>query len=135
VQAREPGREFSVTGETNFLVNLASDFKDCEWIYRFGANPGMPRGGILPPTPVLAPEPALGSRPRVALSSAQACAVYCGSRPAGHSLRGQILNHGRNNSAGTKSPQKDRLRGPAPAGGSPRRADYAVEVANLYRFT
>ena len=28
----------------------------------------MPRGGIVPPSPVLAPGPALGSRPRVALS-------------------------------------------------------------------
>jgi hypothetical protein len=42
-----------------------------KWIYRFMANPGMPRGGIVPPTPVLAPGSALGSRPRVALSSAQ----------------------------------------------------------------
>jgi hypothetical protein len=37
----------------------------------FRPIPGMPRGGVLPPTPVLAPGSALGSRPRVALSSAQ----------------------------------------------------------------
>jgi hypothetical protein len=53
------------------LAPLVSDFKNCQWIYRFEANPGKPRGGVLPPTPVLAPGTALGSRPRVALSSAQ----------------------------------------------------------------
>ena len=37
--------------------------------------PGMPRGGVLPPIPVLAPGLALGSRPRVALSSAQVTSV------------------------------------------------------------
>jgi hypothetical protein len=36
----------------------------------------MPRGGLLPPTPVLAPGSALGSRPRVALSSGQVTSVY-----------------------------------------------------------
>ena len=41
----------------------------------------MPRGGVLPPTPVLAPGSALGSRPRVALSSAQAPPVYTEPRP------------------------------------------------------
>ena len=55
--------KFSVTGETTLLAKLAGDFKDCEWIYRFGANPGMPRGGVLPPTPVLAPEPRSGRVP------------------------------------------------------------------------
>jgi hypothetical protein len=53
------------------LAALVSDFKNYQWIYRFEANPGKPRGGVLPPTPVLAPGSALGSRPRVALSSAQ----------------------------------------------------------------
>ena len=52
--------------------------ENCSWIYRIGANPGMPRGGIVPPSPVLAPESALGSRPRVALSSAQAPPGYRG---------------------------------------------------------
>jgi hypothetical protein len=42
------------------------------------ANPGMPRGGILPPAPVLAPGSALGSRPRVALSSARVPPVDSG---------------------------------------------------------
>src|SRR5271157_3388517 len=78
-----PRGKFSVTGETTLLAKLAGDFKDCEWIYRFGANPGMPRGGVLPPNPVLAPESTLGSRPRVALSSAQAGAMYCRPGPAG----------------------------------------------------
>ena len=58
------------------LDKLVGVDKNCKWIYRFQANPGMPRGGVLPPTPVLAPEPALGSRPRVALSSAQVSSVY-----------------------------------------------------------
>jgi len=52
--------------------------EDGLWIYRIEANPGMPRGGILPPAPVLAPGSALGSRPRVALSSAQAPPGYRG---------------------------------------------------------
>jgi hypothetical protein len=29
--------------------------ENCQWIYRVAANPGMPRGGVLPPAPVLAP--------------------------------------------------------------------------------
>ena len=41
----------------------------------FRPIPGMPRGGVLPPTPVFAPGSALGSRPRVALSSAQVTSV------------------------------------------------------------
>jgi hypothetical protein len=67
------------------LAKLADDAKNCKWIYRFPANPGMPRGGIVPPTPVLAPGSALGSRPRVALSSAQVPPVYSGPRPTGNS--------------------------------------------------
>jgi hypothetical protein len=47
----------------------------CEWIYRVLANPGSGVGGVLPPSPVLAPGSALGSRPRVALSSAQVIRV------------------------------------------------------------
>jgi hypothetical protein len=41
----------------------------------------MPRGGVLPPTPVLAPGSALGSRPRVALSSARVPPAYTEPRP------------------------------------------------------
>jgi hypothetical protein len=59
-------------GQTGLLVKLGDGNKNCEWIYRFRANPGRPWGGIVPPSPVLAPGSALGSRPRVALSSAQA---------------------------------------------------------------
>jgi hypothetical protein len=59
------------TGQTGLLDKLEAGNKNCEWIYRIWANPGMPRGGIVPPAPVLAPGSALGSRPRVALSSAQ----------------------------------------------------------------
>jgi hypothetical protein len=43
------------------------------------------RGGIVPPSSVLAPETALGSRPRVALSSAQVSAILRPSR-LGHNL-------------------------------------------------
>ena len=70
------------------LAKLADDAKNCKWIYRFPANPGMPRGGIVPPTPVLAPGSALRSRPRVALSSAQAPAVYRGPRLPGNAGTG-----------------------------------------------
>ena len=59
------------TGQTGSLVKLGVESRNCEWIYRIRANPGMPRGGIVPPAPVLAPGSALGSRPRVALSSAR----------------------------------------------------------------
>ena len=59
-------------GQTGLLDKLETGNKNCEWIYRVRANPGRPWGGIVPPSPVLAPGPAPGSRPRVALSSAQA---------------------------------------------------------------
>src|SRR3974377_162322 len=62
-------------GQTPSLLKLATGNKNCEWIYRFWANPGRPWGGFVPPSPVLAPESALGSRPRVALSSAQVFSV------------------------------------------------------------
>ena len=32
------------------LAKLVGEDKNCKWIYRFWANPGMPRGGVLPPT-------------------------------------------------------------------------------------
>ena len=67
-------------GQTALLVKLVTGNKNCEWIYRFWANPGRPWGGIVPPAPVLAPGSALGSRPRVALSSAQAPSMLL-SRP------------------------------------------------------
>jgi hypothetical protein len=66
-------------GQTTSLAKLVSDDNNCEWIYRIQANPGMRRGGFVPPTPVLAPGSALRSRPRVALSSAQAPRVYLGA--------------------------------------------------------
>src|SRR6516165_7162897 len=76
-------------GKTTLLAKLASDFKNCQWIYRISANPGMPRGGIVPPSPVLAPGSALGSRPRVALSSAQVPPVYSRAWPSGNSRLGR----------------------------------------------
>ena len=117
------------------LAKIAGDFKDYEWIYRFGANPGMPRGGVLPPTPVWAPEPALGSRPRVALSSAQAGAMYCRPGPAGNPRLDQVLNHGRNNSTGNASPERDRLAGPSPEENCPRGAecDACNENVQIYK--
>src|SRR5512135_151075 len=89
-------------GRRTVLAKLADDAKNCKWIYRFPANPGMPRGGIVPPTPVLAPGSALGSRPRVALSSVQVPPVYSGPRPSGNSRP-------RRRSRGHRGP-----RGPAP---------------------
>ena len=79
-------------GKTILLVKLAGDFKDCKWIYRFRANPGMPRGGVLPPSPVLTPGSALESRPRVALSSAQAPPVYSGPSAPGNSRLGRCCS-------------------------------------------
>src|SRR5208282_1387117 len=75
-------------GQTASLFKLATGSKNCEWIYRFWANPGRPWGGIVPPSPVLAPESALGSRPRVALSSAQVSSVYLAGLWPGNSPRG-----------------------------------------------
>src|SRR5512135_307707 len=76
-------------GKTDLLAKLANGFKNWELIYRFRADPGMPRGGIVPPTPVLAPGSALRSRPRVALSSAQAPSVSARSRPSDNSRLGR----------------------------------------------
>ena len=70
-------------GRTALFADWAGGGKNCKWIYRFRANPGMPRGGVLPPTPVLAPGSALGARPRVALSSAQAPSIYWRAEPLG----------------------------------------------------
>src|SRR4051794_21576302 len=79
----------------------------------------MPRGGILPPAPVLAPGSALRSRPRVALSSAQAPAVYRGPRPPGNAgagsaarTTGQETPPGRRARIGRRLPAP-----PAPRGG------------------
>jgi hypothetical protein len=58
-------------GRTTLLAKLASDSKNCKWIYRFPANPGMPKSSIVLPTPVLAPVSALGACLRIALSSSQ----------------------------------------------------------------
>src|SRR5208282_6713643 len=49
-------------GQTASLFKLATGNKNCEWIYRFWANPGRPWGGIVPPSPVLAPESALAGK-------------------------------------------------------------------------
>ena len=50
--------------------------KNCEWIYRFGANPGPGSRAASCRPSGLGPGSALRSRPRVALSSAQAMSVY-----------------------------------------------------------
>jgi len=59
-------------GQTALPGKVVTGNKNCEWIYRFWAKPGGPWGGIVPPSPVLTPGSALGWRPRVARSSAQA---------------------------------------------------------------
>jgi hypothetical protein len=64
---------------------------DYGWIYRFRANPGKPESGIVPLFPVLAPGTALGSRPRVALSSAQALSVYYEPMPPDNLRLSHIL--------------------------------------------
>ena len=73
-------------GQMALLSKVVTGNKNCEWIYRFWANPGRPWGGIVPPWPVLAPESALGSRPRVALSSAQVRSVYLSALCRGNFL-------------------------------------------------
>src|SRR5947209_7644162 len=78
-------------GQTTLLVKRVGDGKKREGIYRFQANRGMSRGGILPASPVLALGLALGSRPRVALSSAQASPVDSGPCPPGNSRLGRGL--------------------------------------------
>ncbi len=78
-------------GDRTLAGVLGDCNKDCGWIYRFGANPGKPESGIVPLLPVLAPGTALGSRPRVALSSAQAPSAYCEPRPSGNSRLNHIL--------------------------------------------
>src|SRR3954451_19052644 len=78
----------------------------------------MPRGGILPPTPVLGPGSALGSRPRVALSSARAPPVYSGPRPSGNSGISRLpARRGGGVRPGWRLGQED-VHGPAPTGGS-----------------
>src|SRR5882762_11625151 len=78
----------------------------------------MPRGGIVPPAPVLAPGSALRSRPRVALSSAQAPAVYRGPRPPGNAGAGSAApTTGQKTLPGTAGQDQEDVPGPAPRGG------------------
>lgn len=89
--------------------------EDCSWIYRIEANPGMPRGGIVPPIPVLAPGSALGSRPRVALSSARAPPVYSALRPPGNPGPGRRLaGRGRGIRPGSRAWARCLSKGPCP---------------------
>jgi hypothetical protein len=78
-------------GDRSLASVLGNGNKDCGWIYRFRANPGKPGSGIVPLFPVLAPGTALGSRPRVALSSAQALSVYYEPMPSDNSSLNHIL--------------------------------------------
>src|SRR5271166_2583796 len=104
-------------GKAASLVKLLTGNKDCEWIYRFRANPGRPWGGIVPPAPVLAPGSALRSRPRVALSSAQAPAVYRGPRPPGNAGTGSAASTtGQKTPAGTAGQDQETVPGPSPRG-------------------
>ena len=72
-------------GRTSLLVKLDGEHKICEWIYRILAHPAVPWGGLLPPSPVVAPGSALRARPRVALASAQDPPVYSRPRRRGQS--------------------------------------------------
>src|SRR4051812_272147 len=63
-------------GKAESLVKLVTGNKDCEWIYRFRANPGRPWGRHRAALSGLGPWSALGSRPRVARSSDQGSSVY-----------------------------------------------------------
>jgi len=81
----EPGLLQCKGGDKKLALDLGDGNRNCEWIYRFWANPGTPGSGLVPLAPVLAPGTALGSRPRVALSSAQAPRVYRGPRSPGNS--------------------------------------------------
>ena len=71
-------------GQMALLDKVVIENKTYEWIYRYGANPGRPWGGIVPPSPVLAPGSVLRSRPCVALSSAQVRLVHFLSRCRGN---------------------------------------------------
>src|SRR5580704_3454175 len=63
-------------GQTAPLIKALGRNKNCGWIYRFGANPGTAVGRLPAALSGLGPGSALGSRPRVALSSAQVHSVY-----------------------------------------------------------
>jgi hypothetical protein len=78
----------------------------------------MPRGGIVPPAPVLAPGSALGSRPRVALSSAQVPTVYRGPRPPGNAGAGSAARTtGQETPPGTAGQDQENVPGSSPRGG------------------
>src|SRR5437763_69347 len=114
-------------GKPTSLDKLDSDYKNYGWIYRFRANPGMPRGGLLPPAPVLAPGSALGSRPRVALSSAQAPPVDSALRPPGDSGPGRPLaRRGRGIRLGSPAWARRRFKGPCPREDRRRGAGFGV---------
>ena len=52
------------TGTSGHMSDrLVRPVKNWEWIYRFLANPGMPRGGIVPPPTGLGPGSASGRVP------------------------------------------------------------------------
>jgi hypothetical protein len=101
--------------------------ENCLWIYRIEANPGMPRGGFLPPAPVLAPGSALGSRPRVAPSSAQAPPVYSALRPAGnHGPGRRLARRGRGIRPGSRAWARSLSKGPYPREDRRRGAGFGV---------
>ena len=91
--------------------------ENCLWIYRIEANPGMPRDGIVPPAQVLAPGSALGSRPRVALSSAQAPPVYSALRPPGNPGPGRPRETGLRDSPGIACLDQEDIQEALPPGG------------------
>jgi hypothetical protein len=94
------------------LARLFGDDKNCKWIYRFLANPGMPRGGVLPPTPVLAPGSALGlPTPRARGSSRRLRRLnnLLWFPQSEASEEGQILSLRRSRSRVQKKPESSRF--------------------------
>jgi len=61
-------------------VLVPREWEHCQWIDGFRADPGMPGGSVLPPSPVLAPGSPLGSRTRISRSSAQVGSIYLKGR-------------------------------------------------------
>ncbi len=72
------------------LVKAVRLVKDCEWSYCFGANPGTAVGRLRAALFGLGSGSALGSRPRVALSSATASSVYLTALWLDHSFSSDI---------------------------------------------
>jgi hypothetical protein len=128
-----PGGEDITWADGTGKVVRSRPLENCLWIYRIEANPGMPRGGFLPPAPVLAPGSALGSRPRVALSSAQAPPVYSALRPPGNPGPGRRLaRRGRGIRPGSRAWARSLSTGPCPREDWRRGAGFGVSCFQIF---